>query len=65
MHVSFDTTRLVAVTYETNKNKWSGSSTILKIQAVLAEKIEQNVYVNQKNFLPIYTYILIKYLVFN
>ena len=46
VHVSFGTTQLVAIIY----------TTILKIQAVLAEKIEWNIYVNQKNLLPIYTY---------
>ena len=35
------------ITYETNTYKCSYLSTILKIQAVLAEKIKRKVYVNQ------------------
>ena len=39
--------RIFYITYETNTYKCSYLSTILKIQAVLAEKIERKVYVNQ------------------
>ena len=39
--------KYVHITYETNTHECSYLSTILKIQAVLAEKIEGKVHVNQ------------------
>ena len=52
--------RIFYITYEKNTYKFSYLSTILKIQAVLAEKIERKVYVNQDESLTDLQ-ILIKY----
>ena len=40
--------------YQIHTSNCSGSSTFLKIQAVLAEKVDQKVDVNQDDLLPIY-----------